>query len=448
MRQGLAACAALGIIGASHVHATDISGEIGIGAIYTDNIHLAPSDTQSDTIGIATTDFLVHEDTRRLVGDVVANLQYLTFQHAIYRNEVLGDLTGFGKFALVPGRIDWVLQDNFGQQQITPGTPVTPANLENINYVSTGPDFSVPFGPQLQAQLSGRYSKVSYQLGDMNNDRGYASMALIHPLSANSTASFNASAERVRYANSVDNPDYTTRQGYLHYDARGARSKLDVDIGYDDATIVGTTSGGALVRAVVSRALSAASSIDVSAGQNISDTGNLLRQLQGVSNVLLGAAALQRSVDPFTSRYASALWRFDRNRTGFALSLSQFRESHDVQSGLNRTRTELDANARRDLSRTFVLSVAAGYARDSYDNPATANDRYLRGTVDLAWRAGRRVEVHAQYSHIDQRSDAILNAYTENRFMLTVGLATEHWTGVALIKPGMLAAPEADSSIK
>ena len=59
MRQSLAACAALGIIGAARVHATDISGEVGIGAIYSDNIRSAATNTQSDTIGIATTDFAV-----------------------------------------------------------------------------------------------------------------------------------------------------------------------------------------------------------------------------------------------------------------------------------------------------------------------------------------------------------------------------------------------------
>jgi putative beta-barrel porin BBP2 len=431
MRQRIAVFLALGMIGACDVRAADLSGQLGIGAIYSDNIRLTAADTQGDTIGVMSTDFLVHEETRRFVGDVAADLQYLTFEHKVYSNELLGDLTGFGKFAIVPGELDWVLQDNFGQQQLTPGTPPTPQNLENINYVSTGPEFSVPLDAQLHALLSARYSRVSYQLNDANNNRGDASAALVHPLSANSNASVNVSAERVSYDDSVNNPDFTTRLGYLHYDAQGARSKLTADAGYNDVLVEGERSGGLLVRADATRTLSASSVLELAAGRGISDTSNLLRQMQGTNNVTLGAAALQRSQDPFTSRYARATWRFDRHRTGFALALSQFRETHTVQADLNRTRTEVNASARRTLAENLVFSLGAGYARDSYVNSITPNDTYVRGTADLAWRIGRRVEVRFQYSHIDQRSDAIINTYKENRFLLTAGVATENWAGFA-----------------
>jgi len=136
----------LGIMGAACAPAAEFSGELGVGAIYSDNIRLAPTDPTGDTIGVATTDFSLHEEARHLVADVAANLQYLTYAHSIYSNELVGDFTGYGKIALLPGRIDWVVQDNFGQQQLDPGLPVTPENLENINYFSTGPDVTIPLG--------------------------------------------------------------------------------------------------------------------------------------------------------------------------------------------------------------------------------------------------------------------------------------------------------------
>jgi len=446
MRQATAAALALGLIASWCVRAADVSGEIGIGAIYTDNVRLTPTDTQSDFIGVADTDFVLHEQTRRLIGDVVANLQYLTFEHAIYRNEVLGDLTGIGKFAVVPGRIDWVLQDNFGQQQITPGTPVTPLNLENINYLSTGPDLSTPLGSQLLGQVSARYSKMSYQFNDFNNNRGDALVSMTHPLSATSNVALDASAGRVLFDNSTENPDYTTRQGYLHWDAQGARSKLIVDAGYNDVIIQDVKSSGPLLRASIVRAISPSMNTELSIGQDISDTGNLLRQMQGTSNVALGAAALQNAQDPFTNRYATAAWHFDRHRTGLAVALSQFRETHTEQTNLNRTRTELDANARRNLSEALVFSIGAGYARESYVSSATANDTYVRGTADVVWRVGRRVVVRAQYSRTDYRSDAPANSYHENRFMLTAGLATENWAGFTSSKPGVTAGPAPGAS--
>lgn len=442
MRPRIAWLLVLGCLGIVRLHAAEVAGEIGIGAIYTDNIRLVATDTQTDTIGVLTTDFLVHEQTRHFDAEIAANLQYLTYAHGIYSNELLGDLAGYGKFALLPGHIDWVVQENFGQQQLSPGTPITPLNLENINYLSTGPDLSVPLGSQLHAQMSLRYSKVTYQLNnnffhldDLNNDRGNGSLALVHPLSATSNASLNASVERVSFADSIDNPDYTTRLGYLHYDLQGARSKATLDVGYDDALVEGARSHGALVRAAATRDLSGSSSLELSVGQDISDTGNLLRQMQLSNNVTLATGALQRSEDPFTNRYARVNWRFDRHRTGLGLALTQFRETHTVESDLNRTRTELDVNARRNLSEALVLNAALGYAHDTYFSSATPSDSYRWATADVAWRFGRRVQLHVQYSHIDQRSDAVSNTYTENRFMLTLGLATEKSAGIPLSNP-------------
>lgn len=436
MRPRRASWLVLGIMGAACAPAAEFSGELGVGAIYSDNIRLAPTDPTGDTIGVATTDFSLHEEARHLVADVAANLQYLTYAHSIYSNELVGDFTGYGKIALLPGRIDWVVQDNFGQQQLDPGLPVTPENLENINYFSTGPDVTIPLGAQLHAQVSVRYSNVSYQLDDLNNNRGDAAVALVHPLSASSNLSFNVNAERVSYDDSAATDlDYTTRQAYVHYDAQGARSKLDVDLGYDDATIQNIRPGGALVRAVASRVISGSSTLELSAGQDISDTGNLLRQLQGVSNVTLGAAAIQRAEDPFTSRYARAAWRFERHRTAFGLALSEYRETHTIETDLNRNRTELDATARRDLSEALVFNVAVAYARDSYFGASIPNDTELRGLADLAWHVGRRIEMHAQYSRIDHSSDAMIDSYRENRFMLTVGVATENRAKLTVSNP-------------
>ena len=81
MRWWIAPCGALVVISACRVQAADVSGEIGVGAIYSDNIRLVPSGAEGDTIGVATTDFLIHEQTRRFDADVAADLQYLTYGH-------------------------------------------------------------------------------------------------------------------------------------------------------------------------------------------------------------------------------------------------------------------------------------------------------------------------------------------------------------------------------
>jgi hypothetical protein len=263
-----------------HNQPNEMGARIAAGVIETDNVERTATDTMSDTIEEVSADVAIHEQTRRLDADVLSNLEYLSYGHHTYSNEVVGNFIGSGTFAVLPKEFEWVLVDNFGQQQLDPTTTVTPLNLENINYFSTGPNLLIPFTSLVHAQVSVRFSNVYYQTSDLNNNRGDASVALVRSLSATSNVSLNIAAERVLYQDSAANPDYTTEKAYLRYDAQGVRSKLAVDLGYDEVSGLTSTGAGALVHLDATRVLSASSHLDLSVGQDISDNSNLLRQLQ------------------------------------------------------------------------------------------------------------------------------------------------------------------------
>jgi hypothetical protein len=414
----------LACLGPVELRAADLSGQIAAGLIETDNVNRTTIGAVSDTIDELTSDLALHEQTRRIDADVISNLQYLRYAHEYFGNEVVGNFIGNGKFAFVPGEVEWLVQDNFGQQQLNPGTAVTPNNLENINYFSTGPNLLVPLGPQLQAQLSALYSKVSYQTSDLDNNRSDASVGLVHPLSTTSDIALRAATEKVSYSDSITNPDFTTREGYLHYDAHGARSKLSLDLGYDYVTGLSSQGGGALVRADLTRDLSSSSRLELSAGQVLSDTGNLLRQLQGSNGVAVNAASvsLQRSNDPFINRYASAAWKFERNRTSFTFDLVRYQERHLDEVNLDQVRYQADITLRRTLTPALTAAVSATYAKATFSDAA---DSY-RDVVALAaveYRFARRLDVRAEYDRFDHNGDVVGNRYTENRFAVTLGLS-------------------------
>jgi hypothetical protein len=398
----------------------EIGGRIAAGVIETDNVERTATDPMSDTIGEVSADVAIHEQTRRLDADVLSNLQYLTFGHHIYSNEVVGNFIGSGTFAILPKEFEWMTEDNFGQQQLDPTTTVTPINLENINYFSTGPNVLIPFSSLVHAQISARFSNVYYQTSDLNNNRGDASVALVRSLSATSNVSLNVAAERVLYQDSTANPDYTTQEAYLRYDAQGARSKLAMDLGYDDVAGLSSTGAGALVHIDAARVLSASSHLDLSIGQDISDNSNLLRQLQNLNGLAVNAASLQRANDPFVNRYARLDWQFDRNRTSINFDVARYEERHLEDFGLNQNRTQTDVAVRRNLAPALTASLGATYARADYIASA-ANYHELLASAALDWRFGRHLDVRAEYDRFDQRAEVATNEYRENRIGLTVG---------------------------
>jgi hypothetical protein len=375
----------------------------------------------SDTIGELLADFTLHEQTRRTDADIISNLQYLNYAHGIYSSQVIGNLAGNGKYAFIPGQFEWIVQDNFGQQQLNPATAITPTNLENINYFSTGPNLLITFNPSLQAELAARYSRVWYQTSDLDSNQADASVALVHPLSATSNLSVHAESERVRYVDSVANPDFTTQQGYVRYDAQGGRSKVTLDLGVNYVTGLTSKGTGLLIQAAVSHALSASSRLELAVGQDVSNNGDFLRQLQNLNGVAASAASLQSSNDPFVNRYASAAWKFDRNRTNFSVDLQRFAERHLDNTALDQVRAQADAILRRALTPQTAATIGASYARATY-NGTTDSYRELVASAALEWRIQRRLDVRAEYDHFKQRGEVITNTFVENRIGVTVGV--------------------------
>lgn len=396
------------------------SGLIAAGVIETDNIERTATDAMSDTIEEVSADVALHEQTRRLDADVLSNLQYLNFSRDIYPHEVVGNFIGSSTFAILPKEFEWVALDNFGQQQLDPTTAVTPANLENINYFSTGPNFLFTLTPQLLAQVSARFSNVYFEKSDLENNRGDASVALVRSLSATSNVSLNVAAERVLYHDSAANPDYTTQEAYLRYDTHAARTQLAVDLGYDDVTGLGSTHAGPLLHVDASVLLSPSSRVSVSFGQDISDTSNLLRQLQNLNGVAFNGSYLQAADDPFTNRYARGAWQFDRNRTHLSADVARYQERHFEDFSLSQVRTQADASARRDLAPALTAAVGATYLKTTYTDSAASYHGVIASAA-LTWRVGRHLDVRAEYDRFNQRGNVATNDFTENRIGLTFG---------------------------
>jgi hypothetical protein len=409
--------------------AAEVAGRIALGAAQTSNIRRAASNEESATIGMASADFSLQEKSRRLNADIAASAQYLRYPSNTYADEVVGIMHGHGTFGFVPNRIEWTVEDNFGQQQLDQAAPLTPENRENINYFSTGPDLTAALGGQTRLVLSGRYSLVDYQRSDFDNHRTGASVALLRQLSDSSAASLNVSSENIRYDNSLANQDFRRQQAYARYDAHAGRTNLSVDAGYNRVTGLGTAFNEALVRVRLARVVSASSTVLLSGGQEISDAGNLLRQLQGLNGqdsnrVEFGTESLQQSNDPFTNRYARAVWQFQRHRTIFDLGFSRFEELHRADSTLDRVRSVADVSLQRSLTPSVKAIIAASYAKATFNGPDPGYHEQIASAA-VVWQFGRHLDLKFQYDRFKRNGDLTINNYRENRLLLDFGVSLD-----------------------
>ena len=402
--------------------------DAGVGE--TDNVTLAPANKISQTIATTDVDFVVKGQSRLLDANATGDFSYLDYLQNAFGSQVIGRFDGQGKLAIVPERLIWVVQDAFGQASVDPFIPVTPKNVESVNYFSTGPTLSMRPGGVNFIDLTARYARADYETSPYNSNRGLGSLAVGRQVSAGASVSLNAEFERVMFENTVVNTDFDRTSGFGRYLLHGLRTDFEGDLGATWIKQQGATTTGALAKVQLDRWLSAAAKLTLTAGRELTDASLSFSTLQsgviGPSSIIVTAPAALTS-NNYTSNYASAGWRYQRNRTIIALSARWEKDTYSGQPQLDVSHPSADFSIRRQLTRAFSADLLGRFYRTDYTNVAIASntssasfDDWLLGGA-LTWRYGRGLEIRLRYDHNSHVVSAGGSGYSANQLFLTVG---------------------------
>jgi hypothetical protein len=426
---------------------------VGLGE--SDNVTLVQSGKVSQTLALADVDFNVKQETRRFdiaARGIFTDVDYL--QHA-FGNQVIGRFDGVGQFAIIPERLAWVLQDDWGQAQVDPFTSLTPNNQENVNYVSTGPDLALRFGSLGFMDVTARYARAQYQISPFSSNRFIGSVALGRQLSAQSTISLNGITARVLFDNSAVNGNFERSSAFVHYDVHGARTDFLANLGattvHQDATtsaagiliIPGVTTvpeaarseTGPLVKLDVSRKLSTAATLTFDAGRDITDgsvsfstlssgtVGAIGRPGAIGTPTAYGTAPAAGISDNYTTTYGSLTWQYKRDRTTLSASGRWEKDAYFGQTLLDLKRDTAQITVERRLTRALSAQLLGTYFTTDYANIDFKEKDSVIG-AGLAYRHGPWLVVRLRYDHVSRTPSGGIAAgtgYDENRVFLTVG---------------------------
>jgi hypothetical protein len=397
-----------------------------VGVAESDNVTLVSTDKVSQTMAVADADFDYKKISRRLDVNAKGNFSFLDYLQGAYGSQVIGRFDGIAHVAIIPERIVWVLQDDFGQAALDPFTPVTPTNLENVNYVSTGPDFALRFGANSYVNVTARYARAQYATSPFNSNRLVGTLAWGLQLSARSSVSLNGDTERVMFQNTVLNSDFDRSSGFGRYEVHGARTDLSADLGATSIRQNGTSTSGGLARVELARKLSAAAKLTVSVGRDLTDASTSFSNLQSGAIGVVGTAPAAQTSNNYTSNYASAGWGYQRYRTTISVSGRWEKDLYGGQPLLDYTRSGAEFRVERKLTRVLTAEVLGRYYKTDYVHGLAASQSGTPSFDDesvaagLTWRHGRGLEVKLRCEHSSRMTTGIYG-YRENRAILTVG---------------------------
>jgi hypothetical protein len=443
--------------------------DAGIGE--SDNIALTPSDETAQTIALVDAGFAVQERSRLLSASATGNFSYLDYLQGAFGSQLIGRFDGIGTFAIVPERLTWVFRDDFGQQTLDPYAPGTPNNLENVNYVNTGPDLTLREGVGFLI-ASARYARAQYSTSPFDSNRGLASITVGRDLSAATVLSLQAEDERVMFENTVVNSDFNHASVFGRYELHGARTNLEVDLGATRINVSGTAAGGVyeypgapvdaaysppssitgpLAKVTLSRKLSASATVTLAGGRELTDASSSFGTLQnggalvgpvnnaavapanaappavgGAMNGIIGTAPPALTSSSYTSNYASGTWQYTRLRTTLFVTAQWEKDLYPNQPLFDVTRPTAGVTFQRKLTSSFTLELVGRWDKSDYFNTPLATraesadfEDWLAGG-SLVWRDRRGLEIRLRGDH-DARIAAGGSGYAENRVFLTVG---------------------------
>jgi len=419
--------------------------DVGIGE--TDNINLTPTDKVAQTIATVDADFALKQQSALYDDNIKGQFGYFDYLQHAYGSQLIGRFDGVGDVAVMPQRLIWTVQDNFGEASLDPFAALTPANVQYINSFSTGPELDFhPFGASF-AELVALYQRAQYQTSPFNSNRFVVSFEWGFPLSPRSTVALNANTERVLFENTTVNTDFDRSSAFVSYELHGARTDLSAKAGLTRVDQQGTTVSGSLANFELDRKVSLATTVSFSAGRDLTDSLATFSNLQSgaIGGINTAQAAVNSSV--YTLSYAQLQWRSVRNRTSFALSARWENDQYandaktDVVGISPAVATEIDASAldssRRGaefvVERRFTRIMSAQVLGSYYDQEYPHADFTItegstrfedsRLGAGLIFQPGRALDIRLRYQHIDRVVAGVGSGtgYRDNVVFLTVG---------------------------
>ncbi|HEX3945970.1 MAG TPA: hypothetical protein VHW69_17995 [Rhizomicrobium sp.] len=398
--------------------------DVGIGE--SDNVTLVDTNKVSQTMAIADLDFDLKDQSRRFDVDAKGDFSYLDYLQNAYSNQLLGRFDGRADVALIPERVIWVLTENFGQAQIDPFVAAVPTNLQNINYVATGPDVALRLAPTVFLDLSARYAKTTYQTDPFDSNVVLGSAALGRALSAQSSISINGSFERASFENTGLNTDFDRSSLYAHYEIQGARTNVSANLGATKVEQGSVSFTGPNAKLQLSRKLSSVSTLTFTLGRDITDGSTAFANLQSGAIGGIATAAAIVSQNNYTVTYGSVGWEYARNRTTIGVSGTWEKDSYDGLPSLDVTRGSAELRIERKLTSVLTGQLLGRLYRNDYANTDFSETDGLVGAA-LMFHAGRGLEIKLRYDHSSRAASGVgvvpgvTNGYGENRAFLTIG---------------------------
>lgn len=413
------------------------------GFIFTDNVNRTASGSSQMLLLLGLSGDVSREGTR-LDYRLASNLALLKYLGGAYSTQPTGFLDGTVFFKVVPGFFSWNARETYVQLQINPFAPVTPDNVENVNYFTTGPRFTMRPTLRTSVTIDALYSYLtsssqSSQYVNIDNQRYGGDLRIDRAFSEAASLYIKGNYDKVDFKDQVINNNFSLGAASGGYRLSNGRTSLDISGGYSklhvyDVLIVSEGPFGSRESRQdeefetpvwgldLSRLITPSQRVALHASQQFSDPAQAFR-LGFEQSVPTVPPPRLATGEAFKQRSYALTWLFQASRTSFGASLSEYQERYVVTTGNDRNVKLADLQLNRRLNPVLSLDIVLSYQNQEQvgAGPTTGgqtvsgqSSKSYGAVTDLRWQVGERLSLRFIYAHSRQTG-----VYSDNQIGIT-----------------------------
>ena len=413
----------LAAVSASGVRANDLNWEARASFSRSDNISRLNTDEIEESVVSAGLRLNYERASRGLDFNIDGDIEFRRYMDDVFDDDTVGFLNANLGLKFVEDVLTWNVENSFAHTKFDPFAPETPQNRERVNVIATGPELTVRIGPSVSLGASARLGRNIFSETNADNDSLRGLVFLEKALSRNRRVSLNVSANRVGFDNDGTTRDFDRQAVFVGFSSQNSRGSVDISIGHNKLDRSGQTNSGGYVDIAVVRQLSNRVRFDLTAGESLTYTGDLLSQ--PAARFTPSAAETRQFAgfaDPLEIRRAGVGLRYEAKRGRLAVLLSSRDVSSLTSNRLNRKALQAYLSAGRSLGSDFRTDLSIFFRKTQFDaNERTDEDFISSLSVGYSLNQSLSVELSIEYFGRSSKLDRAEFNETSGSFTIRYG---------------------------
>ena len=338
----------------------------GVG--HSDNIlRNAALPEESGTYRAVGLDLSYNRPSTRIDIAVTSDLEFRSYSTSGIDNEPYGVLDADVVIEALPDRIRWLISDAYGQGRTDPFQVDGPANREQINSFSTGPQFDIPLGGRSIFRISHLLGVQNFQdTTRLDSDSTTTSASFLRALS--STANFGISVSQRQIEYEVSSFDNDITDTYLSYDKELSSGSATFELGSSEVDFGAGSNSVPFLNVDWDRELTARSHLRVTLGNSYQDAAETFRAADFENIVVERVDDVLLTADVFEQSSAGISYLLTLNRSSIELGASRLEDAYENATALDNERLELSLRWLRSISPRMDIRFDAATAERKYVN--------------------------------------------------------------------------------